>query len=476
MLTDALTSSRHPSRSELTLHPAGISQSPLSRWLEVLRCPECYGRLTLSGPLENRELVCRKCVAPFPVRHGIAVLIRRERLPAVEKYAQEYEALRLAEGWASAQPGFYEALPVADVTGKHSHEWKLRAASLLQLQRWLRLTFPRARHRGLRILDAGAGCGWMSRELAQQHYVIALDADAGLHGLNAVPVEQRGYLAVQGELENLPLAGGGFDVVVASASAHHAGNLEAFFQQAARLLRLAPAGWLVVMDSPTYSTAASLQAARERSRIYFEKIGFPQMVGFYSGIIDNVFAEQQCFDFKRRRPDLSRKQYALKRLREFLGLPSGARFPMWIGRRRVGPDELAPRGRYRAGVIIRNHDEVLMNAARHQQVEFWHTPGGTMQPGEPPEHAARRRLLNECNLDVEIEGLLGEYLFPAHREWCFVAAPIPSKTRAPCEEFFRSQSQQQSTLQWLPVNRLAEFDIRPVSLKWDLISFLKNRS
>jgi ubiquinone/menaquinone biosynthesis C-methylase UbiE/ADP-ribose pyrophosphatase YjhB (NUDIX family)/uncharacterized protein YbaR (Trm112 family) len=451
-------------------------QSPLSRWLDVLRCPECGERLQFKNFIDGRELACRKCEAIFPVGHGIPALIRRERQTAIEKYAQDYAALRLAEGWASAEPGFYEALPHNDVTGKHSQEWKWRAASLMQMQSWLHRAFARTRNSsspagGLRLLDAGAGCGWMSRELAKQHQVVAVDTDAGDHGLNAIPIDKRKFLSVQGELDNLPLASGSFHVVIAAASLHHLANPKTLFQQAARVLRLD--GWLVVMDSPTYPTRLSLEAAGERSREYFSNIGFAHLAEYYSGIVEEIFTQQNYFNFTRHRRDFSRKDYALKRVRETLGHPAGARFPIWIGRRRGGPDELAPRGRYRAGAVIRHGNDVLMTRARHQHVEFWHTPGGTMQPGEPPHQAVRRRLLAECNLDIELQSLLGEYFFPAHREWCYIAASIEPSMRDQCAEFWRGKDRRQAELQWLPIERLAELDIRPAGLKWDLLAFLR---
>lgn len=458
-----------------TGNPSGkifASQSPLSRWLEVLRCSECGGRLTFDSTLDNRELVCRKCSTTFPIRHGIPGLIHTQRRAQIDKFCNDYTAMRLAEGWASAQPGYYDALPFMDITGVHTQEWKLRARTFLRLQRWIRRTLYNPND-GVRILDAGAGSGWMSREMAAQNHVIALDVDAGIHGLNAIPHARRQYLAVEGELGHFPFADGSFHLIIANASAHHVESFEVFLREAARVLRLE--GMLVIMDSPTYPHETALRAAQERSRVYFEHIGFPQMAGTYSGIIESSFEHQEYFDFSRYAPDFSRKDYTIKRLREIAGQPTGARFPMWIGKRRTGPNELAPRGRYRAGVIIRHKNEVLMTRARYQNVEFWHTPGGTMQKSEAPQQAAQRRLLTECNLDLSIESELGVYLFPAHREWCFVAKEVSVAERNDYQEFQAPRTHAQTSLQWLPIDRLAEFDIRPTALKMDLIAFLRNR-
>lgn len=465
--------SRTPSSAHKVTAVPATPQSPLSHWQEVLRCPECGGRLNLLNPDTGNGLVCRACAASFPVCSGVPALIRRERLATVEEFSREYEALRLSEGWASPQPGFYQALPFADLTGAHEQEWRQRANSFRQFQRWLRRNFRKSSGAGLRILDAGAGSGWMSRLLAEHHHVVALDTGVGEHGLNAVRADARRYLALQGEFENLPLAAGSFTVVVANASLHHAASLEIWFQQASRVLRLD--GWLVVMDSPTYPSEEALSASRERSLSYYEKIGHPHMAARYSGVIETIFAQQEYFDFSCRRPDFSATEHALKRFREVIGYAVGARFPMWVGKRRVAADEFAPRGRYRAGAIIRHNDELLMTVARYQKLEFWHTPGGTLQHGESPQRAVRRRVLIECNLDLEIEGLLGEYMFPAHREWCFVGKPLKTAERELIDEFCRSKVHRRTTLQWLPIDRLAEFDIRPAALKWDILACLKSR-
>jgi len=449
------------------------TQSPLSRWLEVLRCPECGGRLHFSAVQEARELLCRKCSSAFPLRRGIPSLIHHDRRTAIEKFCVDYEAMRLAEGWASAQPVYYDTLPFADITGAHVHEWKQRAVTFARVQRWLRRTLYNP-NGSLRILDVGAGSGWMSRELAKRDHVVALDVDAGDHGLNAIPLNQRRYLAVQGEFDHFPLADGSFHLVMAGASAHHSNDFEKFLREAARVLR--HDGWLVVMDSPTYLDATAQRAAQRRSRVYFEQIGFPQMAEFYSGIIEGTYQDQKYFNFECYRADISLKDRAMKSLRELAGRPAGARFPIWIGRRRTLPDEFAARGRYRAGVIIRHGDDVLMTRARYQNVEFWHTPGGTLQLGEPPQQAALRRLRAECNLDLEVESELGEYLFPAHREWCFIAKPLHNLERNEYQEFEKHKTHSQGTLQWLRFDRLAEYDIRPVALKMDLISFLRSHS
>ena len=63
---------------------------------------------------------------------------------------------------------FYLSLPYKDVAGKNSKQWKIRARSFDYLMKHvLRRSLL---HDGGRILDLGAGNGWMSYRLALANY------------------------------------------------------------------------------------------------------------------------------------------------------------------------------------------------------------------------------------------------------------------------------------------------------------------
>lgn len=306
--------------------------SLLYRWLENLRCPRCRERLAIETLLPAPLLHCLACAAHYPVRDGIPALVMPEHKNAVAAFSEKYEALRLREGWASNIPNYYENLPFRDLTEQHTQEWHLRATSFRFLQKWLQENFSAVR---LRILDLGAGSGWLSRDLATEHEVLALDANAGPHGLAALPVAQRHFMAVQAELECLPLAADSFDLVIANASLHYSREIDLFFERINFVLR--PGGKFVVLDSPVYPTQAAADAAHERTRVYYMQMGVPELAAHYHGLVDSIFLQQKVFHFKRLRSDFSKMIFFKKWGREKLGGAAAARFPIWVGDQRELP-------------------------------------------------------------------------------------------------------------------------------------------
>ncbi len=59
------------------------------------------------------------------------------------------------------------------------------------------------------------------------------------------------------------------------------------------------------------------------------------------------------------------------------------------------------------GVTLRGGAEVLLTL--RGDLRGWELPGGTLQPGESPEDAVRREVLEETGVEVEVEGLAGTY-------------------------------------------------------------------
>lgn len=313
--------------------------SLLYRWLEVLRCPLCHERLRVEEFLPTPELHCLACAARYPVLNAIPALIIPEQKDSVAAFCQKYDMLRLQEGWASETPHYYQNLPFCDLTERHPHEWQLRATSFRLLQKWVERNFKSAR---LRILDVGAGSGWMSRELVANHDVLAIDANAGPHGLGALPVAQRHFMAVQAELERLPLADHAFDLVIANASLHYTNKVEAVLGKISSLLR--PGGKLIVLDSPAYATRAAAAAAHDRTQAYYAQMGVPELAENYGGLLNSVFLQQQNFQFTCLRPDFTKILLLKKWWRELIGEPAAARFPIWLGEHRILPEEKRPEG------------------------------------------------------------------------------------------------------------------------------------
>ena len=87
---------------------------------------------------------------------------------------RDYESIRRAEGRGSDDPAYYRALPFEDLTDRFRSDWQIRATSFRALVRHV-LEPAEARQRGpLRVLDLGAGSGWLSNRLAQRGHAARL--------------------------------------------------------------------------------------------------------------------------------------------------------------------------------------------------------------------------------------------------------------------------------------------------------------
>ena len=66
------------------------------------------------------------------------------------------------------------------------------------------------------------------------------------------------------------------------------------------------------------------------------------------------------------------------------------------------------------GTIIRVHSDeiVLVRRAIEPGYGLWVFPGGYIDRGETLEDGARREALEECGLEVELEGLINAYSYP----------------------------------------------------------------
>ena len=135
-------------------------------------------------------------------------------------------------------------------------------------------------HYRLRILDLGAGNGWMSYRFALQgHTPVAVDLLINERdGLGAAqhyePRLPSLFPRFQAELDNLPFADSQFDVVMFNASFHYSENYEKTLGEAIRCVR--SGGTVVIADTPWYSEERSgAQMLEERRTLFIRRYGFP---------------------------------------------------------------------------------------------------------------------------------------------------------------------------------------------------------
>ena len=186
---------------------------------------------------------------------------------ARQRFLGDYSAIRTAEGRGSDDSDYYRGLPF---NGGHDvAQWRMRARTF---RYFVRHILPR---RPCRILDLGAGNGWLSYRLAELgHAPVAVDIFAdqrdGLRAVRHYPVQ---FPAVEAEFDHLPLPSGQFDLAVYNASIHYSSDYLRTLREALRCL--APGGKVVILDSPVYQRREHGERMRaERQRLFEQQFGF----------------------------------------------------------------------------------------------------------------------------------------------------------------------------------------------------------
>jgi len=239
-----------------------------------LRCPVCQ-RGFPDVASQAIRLTCSACAFEIPEVNGILRALTPGGKARFAGFVRDYENVRAQEGWGSPEPDYYLALPFRDMTNKHNWIWQIRAQTLLYMQnRVLTRVEPGASSR-FRILDIGAGNGWLSYRLSKLgHYPIAVDLlDNDIDGLGAA----RHYLAhlqnafprFQAEMDSLPFDSEQFDVAIFNASFHYSYDYEKSLREVTRCLR--HSGLVIIADTPFYWRDESGKRMLEERKESFER-------------------------------------------------------------------------------------------------------------------------------------------------------------------------------------------------------------
>jgi SAM-dependent methyltransferase len=234
-----------------------------------LACPLCHTPLPPAA--DPTSLTCPQDGYTFRQIDGIWRFLLPERAAHLSQFMQEYERVRQAEGWGGPNAAYYRALPFVDRNGRYADIWRIRAQSYRVLCQ--RLLPPETEPQ--RILDLGAGNGWLANRLAQAgHAVAAVDLMTNAtDGLGTHRYYDAAYLLLQAEYDHLPLAEVQADLAIFNGSFHYATNYERTLREVLRVLR--PQGRIVIMDSPLYRDGCSgQQMVQERQESFAEQYGF----------------------------------------------------------------------------------------------------------------------------------------------------------------------------------------------------------
>jgi SAM-dependent methyltransferase len=251
----------HALRNDLAARPA------LSPDL-LLKCPCCRTNV--------RGLRCNMCGFQMKIGNGLIYALPPDRAAHYSRFIADYARIRAAEGRGSKDASFYLALPYKDTTGNNSDQWHIRARSYDYLATHI---LPRtAPLKGAKILDLGAGNGWMSYRLTLAGYspaaVDLLDNDqdglgAADHFRAHVPSM---FPRFQAELTCLPFEDEQFDVAIFNASFHYSEDYEATLREAFRCVKVG--GTVIVSDSPWYAREESGQRMlMERRAVFAARFG-----------------------------------------------------------------------------------------------------------------------------------------------------------------------------------------------------------
>lgn len=232
----------------------------------ALQCPRC--RADLGG------LDCGRCGFRMRVCRGIIEGLPPERVDHYARFVEDYERIRSEEGRGSRKEDFYLALPYKDTSGRNTGQWKIRGRSYKCLIEDVLKPLGQC----ARILDLGAGNGWMSYRLALAGFrPVAVDLLTNERDGLAAAVHYHGYLnepfpRFQAEMTRLPFGKEQFDAIVFNASFHYSEDYEASLREALRCLRIG--GKVIISDSPWYSREESgREMIAERHATFLQKFG-----------------------------------------------------------------------------------------------------------------------------------------------------------------------------------------------------------
>jgi SAM-dependent methyltransferase len=216
-------------------------------WLPRFVCPMCS--TPLGEGSDAAALSCHHCGQRFDRRGEVFQFLAPSQIEAASDFAAQYRTVRARDGSWPVRPQDYRLLPWVPSQHPRADEWRIRSASYVHLQRYL---LPEVRQDTLRIVDVGAGCGWLSHRLtAFGHQVVAVDRlEDEVDGLGACQHYPVSFALVRADFNALPFAPAQFDLAIFNASLHYSPDTAATLREALRVL--APGGTVAVMDSPMF--------------------------------------------------------------------------------------------------------------------------------------------------------------------------------------------------------------------------------
>ncbi len=232
----------------------------------VFACPRCHSLLKQIAPDELRCSADDLIIARVD---GIWRFLSPLRQEYYARFIRDYETIRRFEARGSTDSTYYRTLPYHPTS-----DWHIRAASFNAFVN--QVLSPIEKNRDpLRILDLGAGNGWLSNRLAcRGHDVAAVDLMINdFDGLGCYRFYESTFLSVQAEFDYLPFADKSVDIILYNASLHYSISYEETLRESWRITDVD--GKVVILDSPVYRDSSSGSSmVRERQAQFTEQYGF----------------------------------------------------------------------------------------------------------------------------------------------------------------------------------------------------------
>jgi SAM-dependent methyltransferase len=242
-----------------------------------LRCPRCHRTFIDVNVYRPTRAACSACGFLIVEENGIVRTLTPARKARFEQFLRDYTLVRQNEGWGSLMPEYYLALPFKDLTHRHDWIWRIRAQTWRYIEKHILLHNSGTRS-GMRVLDIGAGNGWLSYRLAQHGYEpVAVDLlDDDSDGLGAArhyfPHLPQHFPRFQADMDHLPFDSAQFDVAIFNASFHYSSDYEKTLGETIRCVR--PSGLVIIADSPFYKRDESgREMLQERQKSFSGKFG-----------------------------------------------------------------------------------------------------------------------------------------------------------------------------------------------------------
>jgi 8-oxo-dGTP diphosphatase len=121
---------------------------------------------------------------------------------------------------------------------------------------------------------------------------------------------------------------------------------------------------------------------------------------------------------------------------------------------------------YRAAVVLIENGQVALIERHRQGLHYFTFPGGHVDPGETPEHAAVRETEEELGLKVEIRKLLAEIWWHDKPQYYYLAENLEGVFGTGQGKEMLNPLPEKGTYQpvWMPLGELLEHPVRPRSM------------